>query len=491
MTPQGKLLCEVIEAGFVRKRKRSAVSIGPQHGKSQVLTRAAPAWWLGKRPNAHIIVGTYNQPFANQFGDDIRSVMQSPGYKQVFPDTVLVSESKDYITTTKGGKLSMVGVGGSGTGKAADLFIVDDPFKNDTDANSESYRNEVWKWFTSVAYTRLHNKSVVIVVHTRWHEDDLIGRLCDPDHPERHKKYNGVADDWLYLNLPAVVTDRSLASALGLTLEVPTEKRVLQQFGEQPMAALWPNRKSLSLLAEARNLDSRVFDALYMGKPTPDDGDYFTSDMLVEYQANELPAALRKYCASDHAVATKQASDSTVLGAIGVDEADDLWVLPDLTWRRMKTDAMVDEMLAKMQLHRPQLWWMESELISKSFGPFLIRRMQEEKTYCTLNPIIPSRDKQSRARAIQGRMQMRKVHFPAYAPWWKAAKSQLLKFPHGTHDDFVDWLSLIGQGMLQLHPAQRVVEKTEETVNTGSMKWILAESARKARREKQDLYRYG
>lgn len=83
--------------------------------------------------------------------------------------------------------MAFVGVGGSGTGKAADIFFVDDPYKNDEDAQSAIYREKVWKWFNSVSFSRCHKDSAIIIVHTRWHEDDLIGRLCDPDHPDRHK----------------------------------------------------------------------------------------------------------------------------------------------------------------------------------------------------------------------------------------------------------------------------------------------------------------
>lgn len=491
ITPQGKLLCEVIEEAVARKKKRVAVSIAPQHGKSEVLTRMAPAWIIGKKPTEQIIVGAYNQPFANIFGDDIRAIIESQPYSQVFPKIgKLDSAAKDYMVTRQRGKISTVGIGGSGTGKPAGIFIIDDPIKNAEEAGSPARRDEVWNWYKSVVHTRVRNNTVIIVVQTRWHEDDLIGRLCDPDHPERNKLYKGIADDWLYLNIPAVVTDPALARALGLTLEKQTIPRVLEQFGDVPMSALWPEAKSLDLLAEARRLGAQEFDALYMGRPTPEDGDYFTSDMLVEYEAKDLPSNLRYYGASDHAVGAKQTTDSTVIGCVGIDENDDVWVLPDLAWGRMKTDRMVEEILAKMRQHRPQLWWMENELISKSFGPFLFTRMEETRTYCTVYPVTPTKDKQSRARSIQGRMSMGKVHFPRFAPWWKAARSELLKFPHGTHDDLVDWLSWVGIGLMELHPANATPEVKEAAPATGSIKWILNDTMRKARVEQQNGLRY-
>lgn len=506
VTPQARLLCEVIEKVVAGKLKRVAVSIGPQLGKSEVLTRRTPAWILGKKPSINIMAGTYNQDFANQFGADVRAIIESQPYKQIFPKVALRDKSKDFLSTIHRGKLSFIGVGASGTGKAADLFIVDDPFKNDEEAQSEIIREAVWKWFTSVAFTRIHRRAGVIVVQTRWHEDDLIGRLCDPTHPERNKKYEGIADDWTYIDIPAVITDPDLAKALGLTLSMPTDPRVIREFGRavqvdpkdpakvvykpRPMVALWENRKDLSFLAEARRLDPRVFDALYMGKPTPDEGYYFKKQDIVEYDPADLPRNLEKYAASDHATSEKQENDPTVLGCIGVDHNSHIWVLPDLVWDRMETDRTVEEIIAQMQLHRPNLWWMENELISKSFGPFLRKRMMETQTYTVIDPVTPTKDKRSRARAIQGRMQMRMVHFPRFAPWWKDAKAELLKFPFGAHDDLVDFLSMIGLGLLkELDGRSTTTANDNARPRSGSIEWILAQTKRNAMKSPNGVYK--
>lgn len=477
-TPLARLLCQVIERVDKGLEKRVCVSVGPQLGKSDRLSRDGPAWLSGRKPHRHLILGSYNDTFAQEFGGDVRELMQSERYKQVFPDHALRkgSEAKDYLVTTAGGKMAFVGVGGSGSGKPADLFFVDDPFKNDEDAQSATYREKVWKWFNSVAFARCHNDTAIIVVHTRWHEDDLIGRLCDPDHPERDKAYKGIAERWNYYNLPAIVEDSKLAEALGLTLEVPQDPFVRQQFGTKPMASLWERRKSLAFLAETKMMDERVFGALYMGKPSPDTGTYFQAEDLVEYHSPlDLPKDLRWYGASDHAVSVAQSADSTVLGCAGVDEKDDIWIPPDLVWGKMETDVTVDEIISMMRLKKPGWWVLESELISKSFGPFLKKRMHEEKVYVTLIPKTPSKDKRTRARAIQGRVQMRKVHFPAFAPWWPEARAQLLKFDYGTHDDFVDWLSWIGLGLTSEYRAQAA--SPEKVIKSGTLEWIKMASS--------------
>lgn len=494
ITPQARLLCQIMEkiakgeSLTERGDKNAAISIGPQTGKSEIISRRSPAWMFGRNPTLNAILGSYNQDFANEFGDDVGNIIRSDQHKQVFPEHQLRKggNAKDLLISTDGGKLAFVGVGGSGTGKPADVFIVDDPIRNDDDAQSEIYRDRTWNWFTKVASTRIHNESAMVVVHTRWHEDDLIGRLCDPEHPERNKKYAGVAEDWLHINIPAIVEDPALAKALGLTLRVQHDDLVRAQFGVKPIAALWPERFSLSFLAKQKRLDKRAFTALRMGKPAPEDGDYFKADWLVPYYStDELPKRLQIYGSSDHAVTEKRKNDASVIGCVGVDEKDDIWVLPDLIWDRMETDGIVESLLTQFKTHKPLLWWMEDENISKSFGPFLLKRMQEEKTYVTLDGIPRITDKRSHARSIQGRMQMKKVHFPVFASWWPNARNEILKFPFGTHDDLVDFLANVGQGLNKQVMAPKEVVN-DNVVRVGSMAWVLAQTRKREGKEKRE-----
>lgn len=488
-TPVARLLCQIMEKVYARKLKRVCVSVGPQLGKSQVISRGGPAWMLAKNPYLNIILGTYNQPFANEFGDAVREIMNAPASRQIFEGVYLRKggKAKDLLITMSGGRAAFVGRGGSGTGKPADIFIVDDPLKDDIEAQSDSTREEVWNWFNKVALTRCHDKSSILVVHTRWSQDDLIGRLCDPDHPERNGRFKGIADRWTHINLPAVIEDPALAKALGLTLEPQTDPFVVSMFGTKPISSLWPNRKSLPFLAEAKQQDRSGFSALYMGRPTPEDGDYFKAVDLVEYNTDELPENLTIYGASDHAVGLKQRNDSTVLGCIGVDEKDTIWVLPTLVWGKMPTDQTVEELIQQFKNHQPMTWWMESEMISKSFGPFLLKRMEEEGVYTPVEPVTVSKDKSTRGRSIQGRIQMRKVRFPRDAVWWGEARRQMLMFPNGAHDDFVDWLAHIGQGLLkQIAPDARMMQNVQQPVRTGSIEWILRRAKERADKEKTE-----
>lgn len=310
--------------------------------------------------------------------------------------------------------------------------------------------------------------------NTRWNEDDLIGRLCDPTHPERNKRFKGISRKWEFMNIPGVIRDEKLAHVLGLTLKVPTIKQVVEQFGKRPCTALWPESKSLEHLAEWKEGDPLSFSALVMGSPTPDEGVYFTDDMLAEYHSiNDLPKNVRIYGASDHAVSMKQKRDKTVIGCIGVDEENNIWILPDLTWDQMETDRTVEELLLKFRQHKPSCWWMESELISKSFGPFLRKRMSEEQIYTLIDPVVPTKDKMTRARSIQGRMSMGKVFFPSFAPWYSDAKAQMLRFPHGANDDFVDWLAWIGLGLNKEIAATSWRPPKDKAPKTGTAAWVI------------------
>jgi predicted phage terminase large subunit-like protein len=485
-TAHGNLLIEIVEKVETGKEKRVAVAIPPQHGKTIHLSTFGPAWILGRNPKAKIVVATYNETRAEELGEAFRKVILSKDFQSAFPARLSTgSRSKTAMSTDQGGKVFFVGTGGTVTGRTAEYFFVDDPTKDDEELQSAQAREKQWSWFFSVAYSRGNKRTRIVVLHTRWHGDDLIGRLCDPDHPERNKRFVGIREDWRYINLSGVITDPELAGLLDLKLTVPTDPKVIRAFGTKPMVALWEADKDLAHFAQWKTAEPRTFSALVMGKPTPDEGEFFKRDWLVEYAEHELPQRLRFFGASDHAVSTKQERDPSVIGCVGVDEQDNIWVLPDIRWERIETDAIVEELLHQFKAHKPELWWMENELISKSFGPFLRKRMIETKTYVTLDPVTPSKDKRTRARAIQGRMQMKKVRFPAFAPWWPDARAQVLQFDRGAHDDFVDWLAHIGMGLLKEIRPSREMPTNDNVTRVGSPQWVVHQAKLRAQREQR------
>lgn len=484
-----KMLCDIVERFESGKSKRVAVSIPPQHGKTIHLSQIGLSWIWGRNPRKNIVVVTYNQTRADELGHEFRQfVRDRPTFRQVFPEVEFQADakSKSFMQNKKGGKIFFIGVGGTITGRTADYIIIDDPFKGDDDEFTPAHLEKIWSWFFKIAYSRASNRTKICVIHTRWNEDDLIGRLCDPTHPERNKRFKGIAQDWEFMNIPGVIYDERLSNALGLELKIPKDPRVIEMFGDKPCTALWPKEKSLDFFAQWKRGDPRSFSALVMGSPAPEDGYYFTNDMIVEYHSySDLPQNLRKYGASDHAVSEKQKRDKTVLGCVGIDEDDNIWVLPDVVWEQMETDRTVEELLSQFKFHKPHCWWMESELISKSFGPFLRKRMVEERIYTLIDPQTPSKDKMTRARAIQGRMSMKKVFFPGFAPWFQDAKNQLLKFGSGgANDDFVDWLAWIGLGLTKEIAAQSYRPPKSNVPKTGTAAWVIQASEQRKAQER-------
>jgi predicted phage terminase large subunit-like protein len=344
------------------------------------------------------------------------------------------------------------GQGGPLTGRGAHLLLIDDPVKGIDDCNSVSARNKLWEWFTRVAMTRLMDMSCrVVIIMTRWHEDDIIGRLTNP----KSEFYNEEeAKRWKILSLPAIARDND-----------PMHRA--------PGEALWPERFSVEYLRNVQQLDPRGFSALFQGSPTPEDGNFFRREWIKTYTPKELPKNLRKYVASDHAVSTDQKRDATVLLPVGVDEEGVVWVLPDVWWKRAATDDVVDAMLDMMERHRPLMWWAERGHISKSIGPFLRKRMQERGVFCAIDEVVPARNKETRAQSIQGRMSMGMVRFPAFAPWFTEAVDEMLKFSGGAHDDFVDALAYIGMGItMQIPAASHQIRSSRHMAKTGTLAWV-------------------
>lgn len=426
---------EEVEQGRIL---RLIVTFPPRHGKSELTSRRFPAYLVGRDPYRHVMFGTYNQPFAEDFGRAIRAIMKSNNYATAFPGTTLRkgSQASDRLETEEGGMLAFVGRGGSATGRGADFLIIDDPLKDRREANSATIRDELWDWFNDTMSTRLMSDTgAIIIIQTRWHEDDLVGRLTDPTNPHYNEEE---AKKWKIINIPAIAGEDDV-------------------LGRKPGEALWPEKFGLDYLEGFRRRNPVGFAALYQQTPSPEDGDFFRAEMLPTYRAEDLPKSLRIYAASDHAVGTRQEHDPTVLLIVGVDEFDRIWLL-DCWWKREKTDKVVDAMLELMRRWKPLVWWAENGHITKSIGPFLNRRMREEKIYCAIREQTPAQDKQTRAQSIAGRAAMGMVLFPKHLGWGERARQECMKFPQGRFDDFVDTLAHIGMGLDRILKAPKETE---------------------------------
>lgn len=417
--PHHELIAAKLEAVERGEIKRLMITMPPRHGKSELASRRFPAWFIGRNPGKQVIAASYNSDLASDFGREVRNIVASPEYCALFDCTLAIdSKAANRWHTDKGGMYVAAGVGTAITGRGADILLIDDPFKDRQEADSEITRQRVWDWYTSTAYTRLMPGGAVVVINTRWHDDDLSGKLlAEQDHG---------GDNWEVLSLPAIQADGT---------------------------ALWPEWYPLERLEQIRSvLPARDWNSLYQQNPIPDDGDYFKSDWFGEYES--LPDHLTLFGASDYAV-TDGGGDWTEHGVFGVDKALNIYVVD--WWRGQKTsDVWIDAKCDLILRHKPQCWFGESGPIRRAVEPFMLRRMGERNAYCQIEWMASISDKAARARSIQGMASMGKVFLPKNATWKGDILAQLLRFPAGKHDDAVDVFSLIGRGLEHVRPKPEI-----------------------------------
>ena len=429
---------------------RLIVSMPPRHGKSMLVSEFFPAWYLGRNPDKSIITSSYAAELAEDFGRKVRNQLLGEEWRKTFPSAHIdpSSTSSSRFGLREGGSYYAVGVGGATTGRGAHVFLIDDPVKDREQAESETIRRKVKDWYRSVAYTRLMPHGAVIIVMTRWHEDDLAGWcLAEQEH-----------ENWDLLSLPAIAEGGDV-------------------LGRKAGDALWPDRYPLERLEEIRQtVGPREWTALYQQRPAPDEGAYFKRDWFQTYDT--LPPHLNYYGASDYAV-TADGGDYTVHVVCGVDSDDNVYLV-DL-WRG-QTDALewINAWAQMVRVYRPQIWAEESGVILKSLDPIIRKRMAEDRLYGTYRQQFSSAaDKPTRARSLQARMQMGKVFFPAPSrvAWMADLLAEMLSFPAGKHDDQVDALALCGRLLAHMQRAREPKAKPtlQQQLDNAQRPWTARE----------------
>jgi len=278
------------------KIKKLMLSMPPQHGKSELASRRLVAFLFGINPDLRIAGASYNDTFAAKFNRQVQRIIDSPEYREVFPNTTINSKSSaredkaNYLRNShefeivghKGSYLS-VGVGGGITGNPVDILIWDDLIKGRKDAASSTIRQSTWDWYTDDAGTRMHNASQELGIMTRWHDDDPMGRILQ-ESPE----------DWVVVNLPAIKVDN----------EDPNDPREIG-------AALWEEKHSKERILKIKKLRPKTFNSLYQGKPTPGEGDKIKRAYFEIVNEADLPEDYTNDLYIDGAYTKKTENDPT------------------------------------------------------------------------------------------------------------------------------------------------------------------------------------
>lgn len=403
---------EAVERGEI---DRLMIFMPPRHGKSELASKRFPAWCLGRKPERQIIAASYNSDLANDFGRNVRNLVAEPEFQQVFPGVALAPDSQaaNRMNTNLGGAYVAAGVGTAVTGRGAHIALIDDPFKDREEADSERRRDVVWDWYRSTLYTRLMPGGAVVIIATRWHEGDLAGRLLEQER-----------DQWDVLELPA-----------------------LNKAGE----ALWPEWYPVDTLERIKaTIGPREWSALYQQQPQPDAGTYFIRDWFDGRRWRDLPAHLHLYGTSDYA--TKDGSgDYTVHHVWGVDPQGDLYLVD--RWRGQTTsDVWIERLCDLIALHKPLAWFCEAGPIWRAVEPAVMRRFRERNVYCRLESMASVHDKPTSARGFQARAARKCVWLPD-TPEGEAVLDELLRFPAGKYDDEVD--CVVAETMIAMRDGSR------------------------------------
>jgi predicted phage terminase large subunit-like protein len=430
-----RLLLDELEAVERGDTPRLMVCMPPGAAKSTYTTGIFPAWYLGRNPTKSVIAASHTQELIERFGRRARNYFASPVHQNVFGVGVAGdSMAAGRWDTEKGGEYYAAGVGGTIVGRRADLGIIDDSVKSREDADSERSRERAWEWYVNDFMTRLKPGAAQIIVNTRWHEDDLAGRILDRE-----------GHHWRLI-------------------EVPMEAMPGDLLGRTPGERLWPEWFTEEMVAHAK-LDTRAWNALYQQQPASEEGDYFKAAWFGEYDS--IPDLLHVYGASDYAV-TEGGGDYTEHGVFGIDPLSFVYVLD---WWRDQTaaDMWIDRQCDLIVAHEPQCWFGEAGPIRRAVEPFLTKRMNERRAYCRMEWLPSIHDKPTRSRPFQALASMGKVLFPKQAPWKADLLGQLMRFPAGKYDDGVDVCSLLGRGIehVRLPRARRASTEPRRFVQAG------------------------
>ena len=393
------------------KRPRLIITMPPRSGKSEIVSRRFPAYFLGKYPDLSIISVSYSASLAEDFSRDVQRIIDSDEYKKIFPNTKLSDKKdKNYKRTSDffeivdhKGVYCSAGVGGSITGKGCDILIIDDPIKNRQEANSETVRKKIYDWYSSTAYTRLSPIGGVIMMCTRWHLDDLIGKvLSDKNQKPFH-----------VISYPAIAEH-----------DEPHRKK-----GE----ALHPERFSLEILNEIKStLSTADWLSLYQQKPVPEGGAIFETSKLRYYDENSEPKRFDQIVGSWDMTFKENKTSDFVVGQLWGRKGADFYLL-DMVRDRMDFVKTLKVFINFANKHKNCNCWLVED---KANGTAIISTLK--KYISGIIPITPKESKQERAYAITPYLDAGNIFFPKNQNFTKDLEEEMLQFPAGAHDDTVD-----------------------------------------------------
>ena len=401
---------------------RLIIQIPPRHGKSLLASRLLPAAYLLAHPDRFVGISSYSAELAEGFSRNAREMYKQAGgaldqYKQAVNDWA----------TQGGGGLWAAGVGGAITGRSGHLLIVDDPVKNREDAESPRMMEKLRDWYTSTLYTRLEpNVGAIVVIQTRWSENDLIGQLLESEMNVSEKG----RENWTILDLPAISEDISDRPVL------PEHCNIIPDWREEPGLALCPQRYDIDDLERIREaIGSRDFASLYQQRPAPEGGNMFDPNWWQYWSHDTLMPEFQRIMLSVDCTFTDSKNSDYVVGMVVAQAGNSFFVL-DMAREKLDvvgTMAMISRMYKRHSL--------SGTIIELAASGYAVYQMMQKRVPGLIG-FKPEKSKQARASSIVPLVEAGNVYLPASAPWLDALINEFSLFPASRNDDTVDALTM-------------------------------------------------
>ncbi len=397
------------------------INVPPQHGKSELVSHYTPVWFLKKFPWKKVGLASYEMGFASEWGGKAKDTITEHSDELNIQLTQDTKAKGRWRLRGYGGGMTVAGIGGPFTGRGFDLIIIDDPIKNDAEALSDVYRRRNWNWYRSVVRPRLQPGGSIIVIMTRWHEQDLAGALLGnppEDESELVVEEDVEPDPWEVINLPALAEDNDV-------------------LGRKPGEALWPTRYDVTALKKLRIAAGPFWwTAQFRGKPQPEGGGIIKTAWFKSYEDEELPNTFSRIVQIwDTAHKEKQRHDRSACLTIGQANNPRRYYLLDLYVARLSFPDLTRAAEAQYDKWEPDRVVIED----KSSGISLIQQLRRD-TKVPIRAIKAIDDKVTRAHTVTGIMAAGQVLIPRHASWLADFLKEIGDFPSGAHDDIVDVL---------------------------------------------------
>lgn len=431
-------LCDVLDAFARRQILRLKITMPPQHGKSFLVSEHLPAFLLGREPDSRVMLGSYNQRFANKWGRAVQRIMRRPAYSALFPESQIGHGSgytaavDEFDIQGRRGGFKAVGFGAGITGNPFHYGIIDDPIKGRSEADSAVVRENIWDTYTGEFYTRQNpmGAAPICLMSTRWHDDDPHGRT------DRQERAGG--EKWTVFNFPAI--DKQ---GKPLLFSREAYDKVRFTLGSRDWQSLYQQEPMLEGGTVFKERWFRAYKLDRMTLPESVRGGYCVSERASELPGGSLgqtrtdvvridAGALMRFITVDPALTEKESADYSVVDVWGFDsERGDLYLLDH--WRdQVSSPDLLDKVGSQLNLWRCVRVYVESVAFQKSLIQFA------DRLNWPVTELVADRDKLSRAYAAAPLVEQGRVYVPTSAEWWPVLQHELLTFPQSDRKDQVD-----------------------------------------------------